>query len=509
LGTYGYVAPEQVEDARAVDHRADIYGLGCTLYFLLTGTPVYSGESATEQLSPGGAVRPRSIRDKRPEVSEALDNVFLKMVAELPDDRYQSMSEVIIALDGCPEIAPFGHEAAASLAETAMFRAGANRAGTSADESTLTSAHDRSKSPSSDALSVTAAAHPGRQATKRPPCEPSPSEDDRRRKRYFLFGGAIAVAAGLITLLAGGFGVLSLTSSDVVVVEDPQETVEVPTRKNVNVTEEGKDSTSVAPAQPRPDPTTFQPTFPEPLVEEKKELTYELLLNEVNGINCGTGNPGPVIPSGDLVPVATGDDDAYWQVMPGERRQPAVFAVAGPFGAGRVIAVGHEGFVSTESLQQYDNERFARNVIAWLSKSTPGPICVRLTGYSMHHERFVSRLTQEDDRYEIQKVNRGADLSLTDLENCRVLVYAHRSNPTSEAEIDAIESFVRDGGGAWFTGLGWGFMQQSKKDLEQYPMNQIGKRFGFRFENGTLWDPTDCSGGQKACPIFRRFRVTD
>jgi hypothetical protein len=273
------------------------------------------------------------------------------------------------------------------------------------------------------------------------------------------------------------------------------------------VTEEGADSESVEPAQPPTDPTPPEPAPSEPPIEAKEEITFDALFEGVREINCGKGNPGPVIPSGDLVPVVTGDDDAYWQSGSGVLRRPAIFAAAGPFGNGRVITVGHQGFVHSSELPLYDNERFARNIVAWLSRSTPGPICVRLTGYSVHHEGFINRLTHEDDRYEMRMVNRDADLSPVDLEDCRVLVYAHRSNPTSKAELDAIESFVRDGGGVWFTGLGWGFMQQSKQDLDQYPMNQIGERFGFQFEKGTLWDPTNHSQGA-AHPIFHRFRVT-
>ncbi len=51
MGTPAYMSPEQADDATAVDHRADIYSLGCTFYALLTGTPPFSGASAIEVVS--------------------------------------------------------------------------------------------------------------------------------------------------------------------------------------------------------------------------------------------------------------------------------------------------------------------------------------------------------------------------------------------------------------------------------------------------------------------------
>ena len=98
LGTIDYIAPEQARDARSADIRADIYSLGCSLYYLLIGRPAFLGSSVIEKLSPRMTGEPPSVRDLRPEVPAALDEVLRKMMARKPDDRYQTPIEVAQAL---------------------------------------------------------------------------------------------------------------------------------------------------------------------------------------------------------------------------------------------------------------------------------------------------------------------------------------------------------------------------------------------------------------------------
>jgi CheY-like chemotaxis protein/tRNA A-37 threonylcarbamoyl transferase component Bud32 len=101
LGTVYYMAPEQGIDAKTADHRADVYSLGCTLYFLLHGMPQFEGETLVDtiMLHRNGPIP--SLALGRPDVPESLDRVFQKMVAKLPDDRFQSMSDVLSALQAC------------------------------------------------------------------------------------------------------------------------------------------------------------------------------------------------------------------------------------------------------------------------------------------------------------------------------------------------------------------------------------------------------------------------
>jgi len=94
LGTVDYFAPEQTMDSHAVDSRADIYSLGGTMSFLLTGSPPFEGGTVIQKIQGHRRLDPRPIRAIRPDVPENVVTIILKMMAKDPAQRYQTPAEV-------------------------------------------------------------------------------------------------------------------------------------------------------------------------------------------------------------------------------------------------------------------------------------------------------------------------------------------------------------------------------------------------------------------------------
>jgi hypothetical protein len=100
LGSVDYMSPEQTYDMASTDQRSDVYSLGATLYFLLTGRAMYRGESFVQKVLAHREQPPPALRDARKDVPDGLEAVFRKMVAKKQKDRHQSMAEVIGDLQG-------------------------------------------------------------------------------------------------------------------------------------------------------------------------------------------------------------------------------------------------------------------------------------------------------------------------------------------------------------------------------------------------------------------------
>ncbi len=116
MGTIDYMSPEQALDTKTADVRSDIYSLGCTLFYLLTGRVPFPADTVMKRLlahreSPipvldglqngdAGSGQSRSIQPS------TLNHIFRRMVAKKPEDRYASMTELILDLQRCASSVP-------------------------------------------------------------------------------------------------------------------------------------------------------------------------------------------------------------------------------------------------------------------------------------------------------------------------------------------------------------------------------------------------------------------
>ncbi len=101
MGTVDYMAPEQWENSAAADIRADIYSLGCTLFFLLTGKPPYGApdyDSSRKKLMAHAVAAIPPLRESCADVPEELEEVYEAMLAKKPEDRYSTPAEVAEAV---------------------------------------------------------------------------------------------------------------------------------------------------------------------------------------------------------------------------------------------------------------------------------------------------------------------------------------------------------------------------------------------------------------------------
>jgi serine/threonine protein kinase len=102
VGTVDYLAPEQARDSSAADIRSDIYSLGCTLYHMLTGNPPFCEGGLGERILKHLQEEPPDVRQFNPLVSEEMWALMRRMLAKLPEDRFQTPAELLKALKALP-----------------------------------------------------------------------------------------------------------------------------------------------------------------------------------------------------------------------------------------------------------------------------------------------------------------------------------------------------------------------------------------------------------------------
>jgi serine/threonine-protein kinase len=98
LGTADYLSPEQALNSHTVDLRSDIYSMGCTLYFLLTGHPPFPDGTLAQRLLSHQSKSPQPLLEVRPDAPAGLIAVLERLMAKKPEDRYQTAKDAATAL---------------------------------------------------------------------------------------------------------------------------------------------------------------------------------------------------------------------------------------------------------------------------------------------------------------------------------------------------------------------------------------------------------------------------
>ncbi|HKB41691.1 MAG TPA: serine/threonine-protein kinase, partial [Gemmataceae bacterium] len=210
LGTADYLAPEQAINSHEVDIRADIYSLGVTFYFLLTGTSPFAEGTLAQKLIWHQMRAPKAIREYRSDVPEELAAVIDTMMAKAPEERYQTPEEVVEALGPFVQ-APVGPPPESEMPQLCPAAAGPLSMGPSSNPPPPGSSR---KILQGSGLSTAVRTGPSTPLPKRTPSRASSADDvteiipdgvlappddsdDKRRRRAFLL---LAIGGGLVML---------------------------------------------------------------------------------------------------------------------------------------------------------------------------------------------------------------------------------------------------------------------------------------------------------------------
>lgn len=98
IGTFDYIAPEQARSPRDADTRSDIYSLGCTIYYMLTGRPPFPGGTPLQKLLSHQGDQPPVLAELRPDIPAPLAILVSRMLAKQPEQRFQTPADLTTAL---------------------------------------------------------------------------------------------------------------------------------------------------------------------------------------------------------------------------------------------------------------------------------------------------------------------------------------------------------------------------------------------------------------------------
>ncbi len=194
MGTPVYMSPEQCRGTGEVDHRTDLYALGCILYEMLSGRPPFVARGAGELISAHLTEHPRPLAQAAPRAPAPMATLVDRLLAKTPGNRLQHARDVVAALDGELEVAPLGAAPApAAHLETLLPD----------DDAELARAHtmasDAGVKPAANPPSTLTAAAAERANQTTPDARPG-------RGRWLTIGGVAALVAGAALTFGLGHG---------------------------------------------------------------------------------------------------------------------------------------------------------------------------------------------------------------------------------------------------------------------------------------------------------------
>jgi serine/threonine protein kinase len=98
VGDVGYMAPERTRGGE-VDGRADLYGLGATVYALIAGRPPFSGGTVLETITRIRGAEPEKPKKYQMAIPDLFQGTVLKLLAKRPEDRFQSAKDLLVDLE--------------------------------------------------------------------------------------------------------------------------------------------------------------------------------------------------------------------------------------------------------------------------------------------------------------------------------------------------------------------------------------------------------------------------
>jgi serine/threonine-protein kinase len=196
-GRLDFLAPEQAMAGAAVDIRADLYSLGCTFYYLLTGRVPYPDGTAGEKHHKQQFEEPVPLRELRPEVPPGLAAVIAKLMAKKPEDRYQTPADFANVLAGgvpveVPPTVPVAPAPTAPVPETA--------AATLAQDAGIPLAMPVEMPPATD-IPVAGPIYSTTEHHVETPASEARSSQPATQLRWLLLGGAATIVIFVAVLL--------------------------------------------------------------------------------------------------------------------------------------------------------------------------------------------------------------------------------------------------------------------------------------------------------------------